>query len=356
MKKSWGYLFALFSGLALGWVGQQFWFAGKESYFSSNESSLLRNEQRLQKLKSKEESRVQPKSVAIDGLPLPSLSMINSGQVSLAAALIIDNAELYSENLTLAQQAADALFSQGQYQQAISFLYEYRLFVEPQIEGALLQNIYELVKLAEMKLAEKNQLVELISFYRVLTNLHVDYPPYYLRLAYWLIVSGDLYEAELSLVGASNDVTYQAELEALQRKIAQPDEMIVPLTKVGEHYIVEVYLNEQASVNLMLDTGATMTVIKTNIAESNWPDWLDNAQVLSLNTANGSVKGRQITLPALSISSIDNNILELNDIEIGVMPLPNFPFDGLLGMNILSQFEFSIDQESSNLVLLNKTD
>jgi len=356
MKKSWGYLFALFAGLALGWVGQQFWFAGKESYFSSSEYSLLRNEQRLQKLKSKEVSRVQPTSVVIDDLSLPSQNMINSGQANLAAELIIENAELYSENLPLVQQAADALFAQGKYQQAISFLYEYRLFVEPQIETALLQNIYELVKLSEIKLAEQKQLAELISLYRLLTNLHADYPPYYLRLAYWFIESGDLYEAELSLIGASYDVTYQDELEALQRKIAQPNKMIVPLTKVGEHYIVEVSLNEQTYVNLMLDTGATMTVVKSDIAELNWPDRLEDAQILNLSTANGSVKGRQIILPALSIGSIDHHLLELNDIKIGVMTLPNFRFDGLLGMNVLSQFEFSIDQESSNLVLLNKTD
>jgi len=362
---NWKYFFALFLGLVLGWLGQQFWFAGSESYrLSSGEQSLVRNEQRLLKLQKNNQKQIFPlstQSSSADNNEAELIQgLIDSDRVDMAAQLFIDHGDQFSQNISLSQKISDKWLEMGSYEKMISFLYEYRLFVDADQEDVLLRRIYELVETVDRKLTGQSsplnsrQLSRLVSFYYMLISIHADHTPYYLRLSYWLIESGDIDRAEQFLTGAMNDIRYQDELISLEQQIAlakAPSEHIrVPLTKVGEHYTLELVIEDQALANVMIDTGASMTVLKSELIESHFSHLLVDAKTLNMNTANGSVLGQEI-----SFSSVSMGDIQINDIEIGVMQLPNFQFDGLLGMNILSQFEFLIDQENSQLVLLSKS-
>jgi len=96
----------------------------------------------------------------------------------------------------------------------------------------------------------------------------------------------------------------------------------------------------------MIDTGASLSTMKSNLAAEYAAYAWTEAGPLQMNTANGSVIGQKIRVRSLRLGDI-----LLNDVEMGVIPLPEFQFDGLLGMNVLSQFEFFIDQEQLFLVL-----
>ena len=352
MKKSRGYILALFIGLSLGWLGQQFWYISVEKYESvSSERELLRNEQRLKILRQKKANRlpVVDTTVVVSADNLIR-DLVNSKHIDMASELFIDRGRFSRDDLNLVQGIVDDWLLEEHFDRAFSFLYEVRLFAEVDAEDILLNKIYAYVAQIEARLSERDDFDLLVTLFEQLINTHAEHAPYYLSLSKWQIMSGDTFQAELSLAGAMNDIRYQKEVEALQDLMTTSeqslDQRLVPLTKVGEHYIVEVNIEGQAQVNLMLDTGASMTVVKTEIIESIWPDILDDAQVLSMNTANGGVSGYQVPFTFVTMGD-----LEIGSVDFGVIPLPDFQFDGLLGMNILSQFEFLIDQENSQLIL-----
>ena len=134
---------------------------------------------------------------------------------------------------------------------------------------------------------------------------------------------------------------------ALYEKIGP--QLAVPLRQEGEHYLVTVNLDSQLDVELMLDTGASKTVIKRQVLANTGLMVFSEADKTLMNTANGQTLGYSVQLNNVSIAS-----LSVSSLEAVIMELPNFKYDGLLGMNLLSQFDFKIDQENASLNLAPK--
>jgi len=351
MSKPSTYLYALISGVLLGWLAQQFWSVGAVQANRARDSLLSQNAVRLQHLKSTN-NHVIPSIVAKapDNKQDELLDLLSSGQIELAEQLYRESWDNFSHDLSFSRAIAEKWLAAGHYESALTFLYDQRLFVPFSQEADLLQLIYEIVAIVENKLEQKQQLYAVISLYRLLLNLHADHIPYYLSLTYWLIESGDFYSAEQSLAGAMNDARYQEEVDQLIALIEQgasdTSVITVPINKIGEHFVVPVIINNAHTMELMIDTGATMSVLKTSFVEENMEDIFFNAKPISMNTANGTIDGKQ-----LSIESFLLGQYELKDVEVGAVPLPDFKYDGLLGMNILNRFEFFIDQEQQLLIL-----
>lgn len=123
----------------------------------------------------------------------------------------------------------------------------------------------------------------------------------------------------------------------------------VPLEKFGNQYAAKLHNNEQNHVNLLIDTGASMTAISSasfNTLNAN------NAAVQRENrvfrTAGGVIQGTVYAFPKLTLGSFVLENTKVAVIDFGT----ERNFDGLLGMNILGQFRFQIDQEKNRLLLL----
>jgi predicted aspartyl protease len=89
-----------------------------------------------------------------------------------------------------------------------------------------------------------------------------------------------------------------------------------------------------------------MSVLKTSFVAENMEAVFYNAESLVMSTANGTVDGKKLIIESFMLGQH-----ELKDVEVGALPLKGFKYDGLLGMNILSRFEFFIDQEQQLLIL-----
>ena len=351
MSKPSTYLYALISGVVLGWLAQQFWSVGAVQANRARDSLLSQNAARLEHLKSTNQHVI---PTIVTSVPVNMkdelLDLLSSGQLEAAELLFRDSWDNVSHDLSISRVIAEEWLAVGHYEAALTLLYDQRLFIPYVQEAELLQLIDEFVALIENKLVQKQQLSEVISLYRLLLNLHAEHTPYYLRLTHWLIESGDFYSAEQSLAGAMNDVRYQKELDQLTLLIEQGETgetvITVPITKMGEHFVVPVVINNTYTMELMIDTGATMSVLKTSFVEDNMEDVFFNADSLTMNTANGSVEGKKLIVESFVLGQH-----ELNGVEVGAVPLPDFKYDGLLGMNILNRFEFFIDQEQQLLIL-----
>ncbi|MEW5248551.1 retropepsin-like aspartic protease family protein [Microbulbifer sp. 2201CG32-9] len=122
----------------------------------------------------------------------------------------------------------------------------------------------------------------------------------------------------------------------------------IALRKVNGHFIASGVLGGRHKVELLIDTGATLSVISSQFFQqlnANYqPEFLSKTV---MNTANG-----QVVVPVYRFDqfSIDGRVI--NDIEFAVMSLPGVEeSQGLLGMNYLKNFRFNIDQENSLLFL-----
>jgi len=334
-------------------LAQQFWSVGAIQANRARDSLLSQNATRLQHLKSTNQNTTS--SFVIAKTPIVKkehlLDLLASGHIEAAEQLYRESWDNVSHDLAYSRAIAEKWVAVERYESALTLLYDQRLFIPFGQETDLLKLIYEIVDNIEGKLAKNQQLHDVVNVYRLLINLHAEHTPYYLRLTFWLIEIDDFYGAEQSLAGAMNDVRYQEEVDQFSALIelgnTNVEVITVPLNKIGEHFVVPVTINNTYALELMIDTGATMSVLKTSFVEENMEDIFFNAKPLTMNTANGKIDGQQLTVESFSLGGQ----YELKDVAVGAVPLPDFKYDGLLGMNILNRFEFFIDQERQLLIL-----
>jgi clan AA aspartic protease (TIGR02281 family) len=101
-----------------------------------------------------------------------------------------------------------------------------------------------------------------------------------------------------------------------------------------------VYGGNQADIQLLLDTGASVTAIDTEIADRL------HMSLRSDRKTRGRVAGGQvIEAYVITLNSLTVGPHTKNDIPITVIPQtgPRMIYDGLLGMDVLRSFKYRVD-------------
>jgi clan AA aspartic protease (TIGR02281 family) len=121
----------------------------------------------------------------------------------------------------------------------------------------------------------------------------------------------------------------------------------VSLVRNGDQYLVDLYV-EQTPVRMLIDTGASMTALSARtydrLSDSYNSEFLG---VFQVNTAGGQIEAPMVTFPNVTLGKYTFK-------NLTIVIIPSDPFDqaeGLLGMNILRAFDFSIDQTTPALLL-----
>jgi len=157
-----------------------------------------------------------------------------------------------------------------------------------------------------------------------------------------------------SLVGESaaialNSLTDSAESPAIVASSPWEGADSIALQKLGNQYAVNLGNNRQESVKLLLDTGASMTAMsRASFDALNISGDAVEQERRVFRTANGLIQGMVYSIPELTLGPhlLENTqiaVIDFDDTDRGI--------DGLLGMNILGQFRFHIEQENSRLLL-----
>lgn len=121
----------------------------------------------------------------------------------------------------------------------------------------------------------------------------------------------------------------------------------VALQRIGDQYRLEAKaLNQKA--NMILDTGASTTAISSRLfARLGRMRNLTFIGNFNVRTASGTIEAPLIQIPRFYFAGY-----EFNDVSAIVLPEDALPdADGLLGMNVLGQFDFAIMPQSSELIL-----
>jgi len=122
---------------------------------------------------------------------------------------------------------------------------------------------------------------------------------------------------------------------------------IVRFQPVDGHIIVSAVLNGFVEAKVLVDTGAGTTVLSTELAEKLELEG-DPERFITLKTVAEDVDAQLATLDSIQVGSLIQN-----DLRVAITDLPSIEkaeFDAILGMDFMSRYKISIDNENNRIV------
>ncbi len=190
-----------------------------------------------------------------------------------------------------------------------------------------------------------------------LTQIWPQHAGFHFFLAEAFLVRGQHASAEAHLAYTRQEPGWARQAERLTEQLEQRRERLttaarsIPLQRIDEQLLIEAQLGEGPLIRFMIDTGASVTVVtpeavrRSGIREG-------NIQPVRLRTAGGLVTASRLASTSLRLGPVTvRNIAPVRH----DLTLPGAA-QGLLGMDVLSRFAFTIDRESDRLQLAPKPD
>lgn len=237
---------------------------------------------------------------------------------------------------------------------ALSILDELSSYYQEQIsEGQLRQLEAWLIGYADKTLRETKDWTGLESWYQTLISRSVDSENYHRRLAALYFDLGRNLESLEVLDHLANNFSgwsqqdeqlYQANTLAVVSDSVEA----IPLRRAGEHYIVNVRMNNRINVPMLLDTGASISGLDRQFVRSQ--GFHPSGQTVRLSTAGGRVEADLVRLASVAFG--DNQLVNLDVASIDLnTSASGSGYQGLLGMDVLGRFKFYLDQRQAILYL-----
>jgi clan AA aspartic protease (TIGR02281 family) len=223
---------------------------------------------------------------------------------------------------------------------------------------AIQQAVNSLTQETDTRYTAQDNWIELMGYYEYLQALDLNTPASELRQADLYTALGETARAQRLLkalmdqdIGADPAWTTQLRERLVDAPATAQSPSIalsngLPLSRQGSHYLVDSQLNGEQLV-LMIDTGASITSISSEQFLRLPRQHFQLMGSRMFNTANGYTLGEVYRAQTFTLGEYI-----LKDITIAVLPFqaPDNA-DGLLGMNVLRNFRFEIDQDNSMLRL-----
>jgi len=132
---------------------------------------------------------------------------------------------------------------------------------------------------------------------------------------------------------------------ASAQETSKPEGFEVHLVRRHELWLAEVILNDRLKRYLVVDTGASFTLISRQVADELGIIIGENSPSIPASTVSGF-----ILTPLVTLSSIRVGNAEIKDVDVAVYTMPSGN-DGLLGNSFLNQFRVMIDSVNGKMIL-----
>lgn len=129
------------------------------------------------------------------------------------------------------------------------------------------------------------------------------------------------------------------------QKPSEPQGFEVNLVRRHELWLSEVILNDRLKRYLIVDTGASFTLISRQVSDELGIIISENSPSIPASTVSGF-----ILTPLVTLSSIRVGKAEIRDVDVAVYTMPSGS-DGLLGNSFLNQFRVVIDSVNGKMIL-----
>ena len=243
------------------------------------------------------------------------------------------------------------MYKQNEYEKSIDILYKIKnQYTSKIVEDIVLKELETNISSYLTILSKKNNAQKQFDFLEYLIDKEPQNNQYKYTLAKLYLYLKNYEKAKYLLEEIYYDSLYQNSasqyIDAINKKmkIVEKFKQKIPLQRQGTHFYINAIINKNIKVKLLIDTGASLTLINDLLIQDLNLD-LSSLKTIHLNTANGLVKAYSAKVESFSI-----NNLSFNNFEISISKL-NKELDGLLGMNYLKHFDFYIDQDDAILYL-----
>jgi clan AA aspartic protease (TIGR02281 family) len=264
----------------------------------------------------------------------------------------------YYDDIPVLLLLAEFQRQQGYPDEAAQVLQMARTYAyQPGQRERVTREVRRLVQTTDEDLSQQQRWIELLGFYELVETLELSEPEFQFRQAtiYRLVGDPERSRSLLLALQANNERDPRRERE-IELELAQLTPAAgataapvnsIPLTRRGDHYLLSTVLNNDQQVTLIIDTGASITSLtQASFAKLDSNQFEYQGSRL-FNTANGMTQGE--VYKALSMTLGDTRI---DGIDVAVLDFATTGgVDGLLGMNVLRNYRFEIDQEKALLYL-----
>ncbi|MCU7801338.1 MAG: retroviral-like aspartic protease family protein, partial [gamma proteobacterium symbiont of Lucinoma myriamae] len=263
----------------------------------------------------------------------------------------------YYDNTQLLIMEANALLLRNETEQALSSFLLARSYAKNNDEYiAISQQIHEFSKSSYKEFVKEKAWLTSINFFIQLIENEPNYPFYHLCLAESYIKLGEDDKAITPLQWIMDDIVYgEKATELLDIITLNRLSAGIELDKKGEQYIASSILSDIYEVKLLIDTGASYSSLPSLILKQLVQD--QQAEKVGRNqiqTAGGLVEADIYKVKKMAIGAFYVNDIMVTELDLYALDGSQNDIIGLLGMNFLSRFYFTIDQKSQQLFLTPK--
>jgi len=155
-------------------------------------------------------------------------------------------------------------------------------------------------------------------------------------------------EAEPEVAAEPAEVESAETAEEVSTEASEEVESIVRFSTSNGHMVVPVLLNESRNTNLLFDTGASITVLSTELARSLGLR-ATAGETIRLKTVAADVTAKVATLDSITVGGVSRS-----DFPVAVVDLTldkSRRFDGILGMDFLGNYTIRIDNQANRIFL-----
>lgn len=239
----------------------------------------------------------------------------------------------------------------GDFEGAITLMEKaYLLAITQDEETFFFTRLHEISSSYEKSLLAVENYEQLDEFYERITLAMPEHAPFFLKLGLLRIRLGNYEAAMAPLSQIENHPQFGEKARELIAR-TEVDELVeslevLPLQNRGDQFVVEAVIDGSHRINLLIDTGAAMTVLDESVLQRLGYN-LNGQHQEFFSTANGVIEA-----PVISIQRLALGDASVGPLSVGALSL-SLPgnIDGLLGMNFLRHYDFHIDQDRRELHL-----
>ena len=222
--------------------------------------------------------------------------------------------------------------------------------------SALDERLHTLSRAAYSQQLQLDQLETLLSLFQRLSSQEIDYGFYRFALSQIYLATGDNASAirELEMLQTHSEFGRQASqlLTALlpPPPVEEAEELpgsTVALTARGGHFLVDVSAGNKETIKLLIDTGASLTTLPSELLQRL------RRKKLAARVGHTQLKtaGGYQFAPIYQIKELHIGHFIVRNLQVAELDLYELGSEGLLGMDVLGQFRFHLDQDRNTLTL-----